>query len=483
MKKRNRLIAIASALCLVCSIEFGNAIMPQEAYADTVTQITNDRLYGADRYETSVKISKAGWQQSDFVVLVDGENFPDALCAAPLAKLVGAPILLTEHDRLNKNAKEEIKRLNPKTVYIIGKYGAVSESTESEISALNITVKRLGGKDRYETSALVAGEVKKLKEVDNTPISEIALASGSGYADALSIASIAASKGMPILLTSRDALPDCINSFIQSNKGTIKDSYIIGGTPCIGQNILSTVPQPLRLSGEDRYETNENVMNWFKDELKFENVYVAIGGGPNGNEYADALCGSALACKTSSPIILTNKSLASNTENLMKLVLNSSSKVIALGGNAVVPDSIIASLKDIAASGTSTSDSTTSSTGTSGSTTSGTVASGSTTSGTGTSIGSGMSISVNDELKAISSKLDSVIKTVSDDEERNLLTAVKASIDSLIADPGYNYKAAASNILTMLGKLNADKVSDLKSVLKSSFDESEIRNLMSYFGV
>lgn len=461
MKNRNRLIAIAGALCLTCSISFGNAIISRNVFADTLSQNATDRLYGADRYETSAKISESGWQQSDYVVLVDGENFPDALCAAPLAKLVGAPILLTEHDGLDKNTKEEIKRLNPKTVYIIGKYGAVSKSTEDEISALNITVNRLGGKDRYETSALVAGEVKKLKEENNTPVSEIALASGAGYADALSIASIAASKGMPILLTSRDTLPDSINSFIQSNKSTIKDSYIIGGTSCIGQDILNTVPESLRLSGEDRYETNEKVMNWFKDDLKFENVYVAVGGGANGNEFADALCGSALASKTSSPIILTDKSLASKTQNLMKFVLKNGSKVMALGGESVVPESIITSLKDIAASIPASNSGT----------------------GTGTSTGGGTSTSVNDELKVISSKLDSVIKTVNDAGERNLLAAVKSSVDSLIADPGYDCKTAESNILTMLSKLNADEVSDLKSVLKSSFDESEIRNLMSYFGV
>lgn len=462
MKNRNRLIAITSALCLSCSISFGSVLVPQKVFADTVSQNTTDRLYGADRYETSVKISEAGWQHSDYVVLVDGENFPDALCAAPLAKLVGAPILLTEHDGLNKNTKEEIKRLNPKTVYIIGKYGAVSKSAEDEISALNITVNRLGGTNRYETSAIVASEVQKLNEANKAEIDEVALASGDGYADALSIASIAASKGMPILLTSRDSLPGSINSFINSNKSTIKDSYIIGGTACISQSIYNAVPGALRLSGEDRYETNEKVMSWFKDDLKFDNVYVVIGGGPNGNEFADALCGSALASKTSSPIILTNKSLASKTESLMKFVLKNSSKVIALGGNAVVPESIIASLKDIAASIPAADPGT----GTSGST-----------------AGGGTSTSVNDELKAISAKLGSIIPAVSDAAEKNILTAVKSSIDSVIANPGYNYKADESNILVLAGKLNSNELSDLKSIINSRFDESEIRSLMSYFGV
>ncbi len=42
------------------------------------------RIYGLDRYKTAVEISKDGWTTSEYAVIATGENYPDALCAAPL---------------------------------------------------------------------------------------------------------------------------------------------------------------------------------------------------------------------------------------------------------------------------------------------------------------------------------------------------------------------------------------------------------------
>ena len=59
---------------------------------------TLNRIEGTNRYEIAVAISKEGWTNSNYVILVTGEDFPDALCATPLASLYNAPILLTNKD-------------------------------------------------------------------------------------------------------------------------------------------------------------------------------------------------------------------------------------------------------------------------------------------------------------------------------------------------------------------------------------------------
>ena len=56
-------------------------------------------LRGTDRYDTAIKMSKAAFPDplplGAGLVLAPGENFPEALCGAPLAAAYGGPVLLT----------------------------------------------------------------------------------------------------------------------------------------------------------------------------------------------------------------------------------------------------------------------------------------------------------------------------------------------------------------------------------------------------
>lgn len=309
------------------------------AFNTSKVSAASNRLWGQDRYQTSAAISKEGWTNSEYVVIASGEDYADALCAAPLAKKYNAPILLTESAALNDNVKQEIKRLNAKHVFIIGKYASVSQNTENEIKSLVGDVKRLGGNDRYETSVIVA------KELEN--INGITVTSGYGFADAISIASIAAQKGMPILLTGKDKLPEVVKNYIEQNNANIKNSYIIGGQGVISDNTAQQVSKTsIRLHGQDRFETNLNVMKYFKQDLKFDNLYVVQADGTTGNEFADALSGSALSAKTSSPVILTYKTIPSAAESFIKENIETKSNIIALGGVAAVPESIVKILEN-----------------------------------------------------------------------------------------------------------------------------------------
>ena len=54
---------------------------------------------------------------------------------------------------------DEIKRIGAKEVIIVGGEGVIPRILQEEISSLGMKVRRLGGKDRYETSVLIAKEV------------------------------------------------------------------------------------------------------------------------------------------------------------------------------------------------------------------------------------------------------------------------------------------------------------------------------------
>lgn len=301
--------------------------------------ITKSRIFGNDRIETSVKISESGWENgTDTAVIAQAYGYADALCAAPLAKKYNAPILLTDKSALSDETINELKRLKVKKVFIIGGTGSLSENLENQLSNIGIrNSERLWGKDRYETSLKVA---ESLGEVDN-----IVITSGNGYADSLSIAPIAAQKGMPILLTEKDSLTDEIKAYIKSRN--INTSYIIGGTGVISDKIQSELPNGTRLSGQDRFETNLAIIQNFQNELNFDNVFIAEGDGITGTEFADSLSASALAAQKSSPVILIYKTMPSKTAGFLKSKMSEKTNLTAIGGSAVVANEILDAVIDI----------------------------------------------------------------------------------------------------------------------------------------
>lgn len=250
------------------------------------------RFSAKSNADTAILVSKAGWTQSDTVVIASSINFPDALCAVPLAKKYNAPILLTVSDDLSNETLDEIVRLNAKKAIIIGGTASVSKQAELELEAAKVTdIQRFGGADRYETSMLVA------KQLDKPTAAVVAY--GENFPDALSISAIAAQQGMPIILSSKNGLSSEAASYISSNG--IKKTYIVGGTGVLSSSLESQLPNPTRLAGQDRYETNLAILKNFTSSLNLRKLYIATG-----NDFAGALIASPLAAKTHSPVILVD---------------------------------------------------------------------------------------------------------------------------------------------------------------------------------
>ncbi|WP_052037868.1 cell wall-binding repeat-containing protein [Clostridium drakei] len=291
------------------------------------SNVTTTRITGSSKYGTADVIAEKGWTQADTVVIASGVDFPDGLCAGPIAKKYNAPILLASATGLSDETLSEITKLKAKKAVIIGGEGAVPSSTETQLNGIGITsIQRIGGTDRYNTSVLAAEQLDKP--------SAVVVTSGENFPDSLSISAIASQLGMPIIIASKDGLSDEAISYIK-NSGATK-TYIAGGNGVLSSSIENQVPNPTRLSGEDRYATNLAVLNQFASSLKFENVYLATG-----DDFADALVGSELAAQTQSPVVLTNNSLTSGISKYLAEHMQSSTKVVAIGDNNAVADSLI----------------------------------------------------------------------------------------------------------------------------------------------
>jgi len=85
------------------------------------------RLAGADRFSTAVVISKQiAAPGSNTVYITSGRDYPDALAIAPVAALSWAPVLLVERDSIPDVIGDELRRLQPRHIVIVGGTGAVS---------------------------------------------------------------------------------------------------------------------------------------------------------------------------------------------------------------------------------------------------------------------------------------------------------------------------------------------------------------------
>ena len=103
--------------------------MQLEAYSvDPVS-----RRFGADRYLTSVDISTFHFGSASKVYLATGANFPDALAGGPPAGIAKGPVLLTQQTCIPPEVNDEIDRLDPGQLIVLGGEAAVATTVLNRI--------------------------------------------------------------------------------------------------------------------------------------------------------------------------------------------------------------------------------------------------------------------------------------------------------------------------------------------------------------
>lgn len=260
------------------------------------------RHQGADRYETAAAISSSGFTGPlDTIVIASGQNWPDGLSASVLAKAGSGPLLLARQTSLPAATRDELLRLAPARIIIIGGTQAISAAVESTLRSLQYprvpVIERIGGADRYATAALIADRVKSLN--GGVPPERVVISSGHNYPDALSVAPLAAASGWPILLTAPEALPTATSNAI-TTLGAHK-SLIVGGTRAIFASVQTVLPEPTRVWGADRYATSRAIAEWGYSTATLQNSRV---GFATGVAFPDALAAGPMLARTDSVLIL-----------------------------------------------------------------------------------------------------------------------------------------------------------------------------------
>ena len=307
----------------------------------TIEATQVNRLAGANRYETAIAISSDNFEKADTVILTNAQNYADGIAGVPLASKLNAPILLTAADKLNDKTLEEIKRLGAKNVIILGGESAVSADVAKALEDENYVVERLEGKSRFSTAAAIA------QKVNENP-TDIFFVYGMGFADTLSVSSVAALKNAPIvyLTTDGELNADTAAYLAQlKEKGCVKNAYVIGGTSVISDDMMNKAAQALglesatRIAGANRYETSAEVNKAFADLFENDEMCVATGV-----DFPDAVTGGVYAASKKAPFILVSSAL---TDSQKEIVKNTAPKTInVFGGTGAVSDDTVKAMID-----------------------------------------------------------------------------------------------------------------------------------------
>lgn len=250
----NKRFFLSTLICLFLCVVFN--VIP--VFAGDI-DIQALRLSGTNRYTTSVAISKAGWAQSSTVIIATGLDYADALSASTLAKSKDAPILLTEKIALSQSTLTEIKRLKAAEAILVGGTGVIGVGVENQLKNLEISIIRIDGIDRYDTSKKIAvgGDDKySTNLIINTNLEEdlnfdtIYLATGNNFSDALSGSALATKNKAPIFLTPKDSISTEILDFIKLKK--VKQVVILGGIGVISKDVENLVVKSLLLLQQER---------------------------------------------------------------------------------------------------------------------------------------------------------------------------------------------------------------------------------------
>lgn len=229
-------------------------------------KLKSNKLAGKDRYDTNTKTLKH-FQNATGVIIADGNNFADSLSAISLIRITGYPLILTSGNQLSSDAQQFINQDNIKNIFIVGGKVTIEQSN-------NKLYKYFKGKNRYETNKAVKDYVLSI-EPNCFPV----LVDANNYPDSLSASNI--------LLNQHAYL-----EFDKNNSSTYGIS--------VGGKIASANKSFTNISGKNRYETNQLVIDKFKSSFLNPDQEILV----NGNNFADALSACNLSLLVSSPIKL-----------------------------------------------------------------------------------------------------------------------------------------------------------------------------------
>ncbi|SDS15125.1 cell wall-binding repeat-containing protein [Agrococcus carbonis] len=296
-----RLLVLAAALTVVT---IAATLLPVGAAQATLPR-SLDWIGGKDLYATSALMSQQLGGAST-VYLTSGESGGDALAVPPAAAAADAHVLMVRRDSVPSVVAAELRRLNPRTVNVVGSRSVLSDRLWAGVRAIlpRATIRRVGTNsgDRVDSALALARDLQRA----NGQMGPVAFIIGqNGYSDGLATGNVAARLGAPLIpamgTPSRWAqrvapvLQEAGQVFFIGSRSVLPEAYM--------DALYQLIPGDVeRIYGSDRYRTNAAVVDRFVYGVGADRVFLIAGNG-----HGDTIGASVLATELDSIMMLSGR--------------------------------------------------------------------------------------------------------------------------------------------------------------------------------
>ncbi|NLW06873.1 MAG: glycoside hydrolase [Clostridia bacterium] len=205
------------------------------------------RIEGSNRYETAAKIATTSVPNSTKAFLASGQTFPDALSISAYAAANNIPLLLTDVQKVPEATLNALQELGVAEVTLIGGESVISPAAADQLTEAGYRVDRLSGSNRYDTNTAILNAL-------DFDTSNMVIATGTAFPDALAGSVLAAKEYNPIVLVPQDEnalLESETLSYLNNKRDGVSTFFILGGLNVINykvENIVRTGKYNARVS-------------------------------------------------------------------------------------------------------------------------------------------------------------------------------------------------------------------------------------------
>jgi putative cell wall-binding protein len=283
------------------------------------------------------------------LVVVNKNDVTGAWAGAVLARANSSPLLVVSGNSLTKEQKDEVKRLRPTGMFVIGDTSMISDKLVNDLKAAGVNtnvqpvattapttvvpttssassipqttaapatttttlatstanrsaVQRVSGKTAAEEARAIAGalDVRNDEEKSRSvPAFNGAVVVNPNSPESATALAFAASQRYPVLYVDKDAIPPATADAF--NALSIKNTWVVGGPTSVSDSIMGKLPNPKRLGGDSIEATAQAVTNEIKARgLPVNIVYVA-----DSARSADAGIAAAAVARVGGVLVLT----------------------------------------------------------------------------------------------------------------------------------------------------------------------------------
>lgn len=282
MPNRSTLTVILALLAL--TVALAPPAVSQDGPPAVSMEVLSDRHGPVSTIEMAVRMSEATPGTATTVVIGRDDVFADALASGPLQQQ-GPLLLVPMAGPVPDRVRREIARVGATSAVILGGEAAIGPEVAAELAEMGLTVSRLAGASRLATATVIAQTAAPTatEAILVRAFPSEGAAQSQAFADSLGAGALAATAGIPILLTQSDVLSQPTADYLSTS--SVQTVHIVGGTAAVSAEVEAAVRDlgmtTERIAGASRFATGVAVAEMTQSRLggTLERIVLASAEG------------------------------------------------------------------------------------------------------------------------------------------------------------------------------------------------------------